>query len=250
MSLLLLTLGCIDYDVHKPEDVADPYRPDRGPGLHDDTGTSSSDTAHTHDSIPEEEAPGDDEDDPDDPEDEPPDGDHPGDFGDPPLGDPPSDWHDDCDGGTKATSSDSTYVLSWSDMQMDATLSADTAAWYHIYSSHIAESGADQRNESAYYRMPNASNPTGAPRWGNCGSDWIVRDADNGSGPPASLIYIGTFWMEKGANTLEMHHYCPTYRTGACSAYHVTSDSGSTCDSSNANSVHFEGSGICVTRAK
>ena len=246
MSSLLLH-ACMDYGVHTPEDVREPNHPVRTPGLYDDSGEGG-DTDHLHDSLPQEEVPDDDTDDPDD---EPPDDDDPpGDFGDPPNGDPPSDWHDDCDGGTKATSSSSIYVLSWDPTQMDATVSTGTSAWYHIYSSHIAESGSSQRNESAYYRVPNSANPSGAPRWGNCGSDWVVRDADNGGGPPASLIYVGTFWLEKGDNTLEMHHFCPVYRSGSCSAYHVTSDSGSTCDSGNANSVHFEGSGICVTRAK
>jgi len=244
--LTLLLFACMEYDVHTPQDAAEPYRPDRTPGLDDDTGSSSTDdSAHPHDSDPQP-----DDDEPPDEDVPPEDEDHPGDYNDPPDGDPPSDFHDDCDGGTQATSGSSIYVLSWDPVQMNGALEAPTSAWYHLYSSHIAESGADQRNESAYYRVPTSADPKGYPRWGNCSNEWIVRDADNGSGPPGALIYIGTFWLEKGSNDLEMHHYCPLQRSGQCNAYHVTSDSNSTCDTSNANSVHFEGSGICVTRAK
>ena len=74
----------------------------------------------------------------------------------------------------------------------------------------------------------------------------MVGDVDNYGPPSASRLYIGTFWMDAGPNTLQMDHYCPQYRAGACPGHHITADSGSTCDSGNINSVHFEGYAVCL----
>ena len=92
--------------------------------------------------------------------------------------------------------------------------------------------------------------PDGAPYFTNCGADWFVADADNDATPPTGArLHLGTFWLDAGDNTLYLNHYCPVYRAGECTWLHDTVDGSSTCDSSNANSVHIEGDGICVVRA-
>ena len=80
----------------------------------------------------------------------------------------------------------------------------------------------------------------------NCEDDWIIRDADNDPALPAVLQFGGTFWLDAGSNEVSMHHYCPRIRDGSCSILHDTSVEESTCDSSNANSVHMVGEAFCV----
>ena len=43
-----------------------------------------------------------------------------------------------------------------------------------------------------------------------------------------------------------MHHFCPLVRTGGCPDLHLLDDPEGTCDSSNPNSAHFEGEGLCL----
>ncbi len=143
------------------------------------------------------------------------------------------------------------YVKSW-DRQSDAgELVADVAGRYHVYDFTIAESGSSQPNESAWFRVTNESNPGGYPEFANCRSEWVVVDLDNdaplGRG---SRIYVGTFWLDEGANELTMHHFCPVVRTGGCPDLHLTHDAGGTCDTDNPNSVHFNGEGLCLVRAR
>ena len=84
------------------------------------------------------------------------------------------------------------------------------------------------------------------------------RDADATGGEAVPVFYrherwtvkaSGTFWLSEGENTIEMMHYCPVYRDGSCSSLHNSDDSGSTCDSSDYNSAHFDGSGLCLVAA-
>ena len=174
----------------------------------------------------------------------------PGDPSEPPDDEPPTLIDDDCPNGVEASfDSDEIYVLSWDPTEATGTLTAPAAHWYHVYSTSIVESGASQHNESAYFRVTNATVPHGQPALSNCRSDWIVQDGDNNGFPSSTLIYIGTFWLDRGDNTLTMYHYCPRYRVGECTSFHDPSDSDTTCDSGDANSVHFSGYGLCVKRA-
>ena len=98
--------------------------------------------------------------------------------------------------------------------------------------------------------MSNNTRPDGTPLIGNCGSDWIVEDADNFGAPPAGTAqYLGTFWLDEGLNDVELWHYCPVYLDNQCGQFHYTDDAGSTCDSGNANSVHLTGEAICLVKA-
>ena len=225
--MALWLLACMDYGTHTWNDVEQPLRDP--PGLED-----SGADAHTHDSDP--------AGDPDDPGD-------PGDPGEPPDGDPPDDWTEGCEEGEEAPSGPAIYVLGWDDTYAESTLTAPDAGWYHVYSDQIMESGSSQLNESAFFRVPNYGNPEGTPLWSNCEDDWIVEDGDNSGWPSGKRLYIGTFWLEAGDNKLEMRHYCPKYRAGACTGFHDTSGS-STCESDSPNSVHYEGYGTCLRRAR
>ena len=225
--MLLLALACSEYSTFSSNDVTQPVRDDDVPLTGQDSGDE-----HTHDSDADDggDPPDDDLDDPDEP----------------PTGDPPNRFGD-CDNGIEAPSPSEIYVLSWDPTLAEGVITAPLKGWYDVYSDSIAESEAAQTNESAYFRVPNAANPAGTPAWTNCGDEWIVQDADN-SGFPGGRIYIGTYWLAEGDNKLEMHHFCPLQRAGECDFMHITSDSGSTCETSNANSVHFYGSGICIEK--
>ena len=168
------------------------------------------------------------------------------DTGEPPSP-PPVLMESDCPEDARSSISDSVYVLSWDSTTASTEITAGGPGWYHLYDYSIVESGASQTNESAYLRIRNAQRPSGEPLWGNCGSDWVVQDADNqGALAQGTRIYMGTFWLEAGTNQLELVHYCPIYRSGACGDLHITDDPGATCDSGNVNSVHLEGQGICL----
>ncbi len=163
---------------------------------------------------------------------------------------PPEELIPDCDPGATATMSPGEiYVTSWDQPSATATLSADQAGFYHIYDYSIAESGASQRNETAYLRVTNGTRPEGEPVYANCGYEWLVRDADNdGPLPEGSRIYIGTFYLEAGDNTLNLYHYCPLYRAGECPSFQDSSTD-DTCDGSGANSVHILAEGLCLVKA-
>ncbi|MFT5684230.1 MAG: hypothetical protein ACI8RZ_005171 [Myxococcota bacterium] len=164
---------------------------------------------------------------------------------------PPESLLTDCADGTLATFSSPIYVLSSDPITATGELNADSAGWYHVYDYTIAESGASQRNETAYFRITNGAEPEGLPYFGNCGDEWLVMDADNeGDLAEGTRIYIGTFYLETGANQLTMTHFCDLVREGSCGEYELL-DSDQTCDvTGNPNSVHFDGEGICLVPAK
>ena len=137
--------------------------------------------------------------------------------------------------------------MAWEPSEAFASLMAPIAGWYHIYDYALSESGSSQRNESVFLRVPNSDHPEGLPRYANCEQDWIVLDADNQSTPgPQSRQYIGTFWLTKGHNDVQLNHYCPLYRSGQCASFHNTDDANATCDSTNGNSAHLLGKGVCM----
>ncbi len=163
---------------------------------------------------------------------------------------PPFEVIDECPDGATASLTAGVYVLSWDPSDASGSLEADAEGWYHLYDYALSESGTSQTNESGYLRVPNDGNPDGLPRWANCESEWVQVDQDNAGTPTTGArSYLGTFWLEEGPNTFTFHHFCPLYRSGVCADLHETSDSESTCDSSNGNSVHFEGEGICIVLA-
>ena len=170
---------------------------------------------------------------------------------DPNPEEPPDDvMEGDCPPGTTASfSEDEIYVKSDEMQTASGTLSTDEAGWYHIYDYSLAESGTSQTNESIYLRISNGSRPEGQPYWGNCEEDWVVADSDNEGFPKGDRIYVGTFWLDAGDNALTLNHYCLLYDQGLCPEFHVTSDSGSTCDS-GPNSAHLQADGICMLRVE
>jgi len=161
---------------------------------------------------------------------------------------PPSTFLDDCSPDTTATfDSGEIYVKSWERESDGGTLNAAESGWYHIYDWSLAESGSSQTNEVSYLRITNNRRPDGEPYHANCVDEWVVDDFDNGE-TPSQRIYTGTFWLEAGANSLTMTHYCPLERSGYCPEFHDTSDSNSTCDSDGPNSTHFNGAGLCLMK--
>jgi len=216
-------------------DSDDPYNPKAQVQLRHDL--------PDEDAPPEEPPPDEDPPDEDDPPGDPPDD-------DPPPSDPPPEEVDDCEGDVDAEFIGSEiYVLSWDRNTDSGSIVAAEPGWYHIYDTALSESGASQFNETAYLRITNSFRPDGEPYFANCGDDWVVQDADNfGSLPGGARLYAGTFWLEAGENIVTMYHYCPLYRSGACPSLHFTDDPSGTCDSDNANSVHYGGYGICLRR--
>ena len=164
-------------------------------------------------------------------------------------GPPPTVITDDCVTDTEASfSPGEIYVLSYEPTSASGTLTAGVSGWYHGYDFSLAESGASQTNEESYLRIGNARRPGGEPYWANCEDEWIVDDLDNDGLASGTRVYTGTFWLEAGDNTLTLNHYCPLYMDGYCPEFHETSDSGQTCDAGAANSVHFNGEGLCLQR--
>jgi hypothetical protein len=220
-----LLFGCNDYGFH-------PESKHNGPGVLEDTGGLDGGDDGGDDF-------GDDDDDDDD------DGD------DIDTDTPPDGMLDDCTPGTVATwMNGEIYVTSWDRDTQSGTLHVADSGWYHVYDYSIAESGDEQWNESAYIRIKNTTFPAGKPHFTNCNDDWVVVDSDNtGPMPSGSRIYVGTYWLLSGDNDLTMHHYCPVRRGGECAGLEITDNPDSTCDSSNGNSVHFNGEGICLVPA-
>ena len=93
--------------------------------------------------------------------------------------------------------------------------------------------------------MTNARNPTGLPASGNCNGDFVVVDNDN-SGTRPSMVFMGTFWLEAGNNTLTFAHYCPRQRAGHCPEHHNPTPSWSTCSSGQGNSAHLDLRAFCA----
>jgi hypothetical protein len=242
---LFIVGGCVDYEFHTPADLSAPLL---------DTGltgsaTTPDDTAGGDDTGPDP-GPGSDSGTPTDTSDgiDPPDRGDPPDFDTPPDGQPPATFvSDDCIGGKDvAMSPDTLVVLGWDPITDSGTISAPSRGFYDLYDTTIAESGTQQWNESAYVRVSNTTNPSGKPNWANCGADWVVIDADNHGFPSSSLIYLGTFWLDAGDNTLTLLHYCERQRAGECLGLHITDDPDSTCASGSPNSVHVEAHGLCA----
>ena len=226
LIMTLMHMGCSEHGFH-PKVTADPGRTTTPDATYDtyalDTGTEESDA----------DADADADTDTDWPETPP----------------QPPEWIDSCEGGEVATlSPGEIYVLSWNPVEASGTLQVPQTGWYHLYDYAVAESGASQTNEAMYVRAPNSDHPAGRSMYTNCGQEWIVEDSDNSGAPPTSRQYLGTFWLMQGTNALEMHHYCPLYRSGTCTQYHNTSDAGSTCESNNVNSTHLTGLGLCLVR--
>ena len=160
----------------------------------------------------------------------------------------PPGWIEDCDDGIEIEMSpDEIYVVAWEPSQATGTLHAPSSGWYHIYDHALSESGASQRNESVYLRIPNVDHPDGKAMFKNCDSEWIVLDADNQGAPSTtSRQYMGTFWLVEGANEVQLNHYCPLYRSGQCGSFHNADVEDSTCDAGNGNSAHLTGTGVCM----
>jgi hypothetical protein len=162
----------------------------------------------------------------------------------------PEETLEGCEGVANIELSEELMVWSWDSGPAVGTVEVDTEGMYHVYSDYIAESGSSQTNESAYLRISNMANPDGIPEISNCNDDWIVADLDNGASIPSGTVaYVGTFYLVRGENTVSFYHYCPLYRDGECVSFHISTDSNSTCDTNNPNSVHFTGTAICLLPA-
>ena len=155
---------------------------------------------------------------------------------------------DDCvDSDVVSWSPGEIYVLGSNATTATGVLRASTPGWYAIYDIALAESGGSQTNESAYLQIANSSNPDGRPLYENCEGWWILADSDNDGTAPLDPIYLGTFWLDAGDNEVTLRHYCELYRQGLCTSFHNAAPSNGTCDSSNPNSAHFNGDGVCMT---
>jgi hypothetical protein len=142
--------------------------------------------------------------------------------------------------------SEELVVVMPDELEDQGILHAEAAGWYDLFNDYLAESGDNQTNESCYFRVVNDTNPAGHPVQSNCGKDWVIMDRDN-DGTPTTSAFIGTFWLDKGDNTLQMHHYCPRFKAGECVDLHNDLPENKTCPSTNPNSVHFRGgTSLCV----
>ncbi len=164
---------------------------------------------------------------------------------------PPDEVISDCNNpdATAVWNGNEIWVASPDDMTNSGTLQVSDTGWFHVYSAYSAESGTDQWNESAFYRFKNDDNPTGQPFFGNCGEEWVVRDSDNDQAwTGGDYIYLGTFRLVEGNNTLVLEHYCLLFNAGECQEFHITDEPSSTCGTENANSAHFSGE-LCLLTA-
>jgi len=163
---------------------------------------------------------------------------------------PPAEWEpDDCAEGVRATWMSGELVVLGGDGPQVGVIDVPVAGVYDVYDRAAAESGGSQTNESAYLRVPSATDPAGLPSplgLLNCLDDYVALDPDNVAPPaPGMLQYFGTFAFEAGQNDVELHHYCSHYRNGDCQNLH---DGGTPCD--GVNSVHFLGEGLCLVEVK
>jgi len=158
---------------------------------------------------------------------------------------------EDCPNGVSATVTDSDgdgmVVITTSSPEDWAIVEVPVDGVYEIYDSQMSESGSSQMNESGYIRITNSVNPTGFPVIANCGLDYVVADTDN-NGTPTAPIYVGTFSLMSGEqNMLTLYHYCPLFQGGSCPSFHNGDpNSGSGCNTNNANSIHMDLDGICI----
>jgi len=167
--------------------------------------------------------------------------------------DEPEPWMDECPPEAKhptdfvGGNGSEAYVKSWERTSDWGTFGVDVTAYYAVYNTHVYESGASQPNETAYFRFPGELAADGASQVRNCGDEWIVQDSDNGGAPPGAWIFVGVFLLEEGRNTVEMEHFCPLYRAGACGDFHIgAAEAEGGCMDDNPNSTHFKAEGICL----
>jgi cysteine-rich repeat protein len=184
---------------------------------------------------------------------------------------PPSQTDESCPGGVwAALHGDQEWVVtSWDTSSYDTTrsgiLEVAQAGSFHLYQIDLAESGGDQSNESAYLRVRNPGNPEGEALYSNCTYtntsgqeifEYVVLDSDNDQNAvptPEILLYLGSFDLEAGENTLDFNHYCPLARNNYCSDLHDATQTSTLCTStkrtygSNAlNSVHLNTGALCL----
>jgi len=237
LAVVALLTSCNDYDVWEDENGGPGSQVDDEDAADDDV--ADDDTAGSDDdSWPGDDDAGDDDGDDDDSDDD--DSDDDDDAGD-----------EDCPNGVSATVTDSDgdgmVVITTSDPEDWAIVEVPVDGVYEIYDTQMSESGASQMNESSYIRITNSVNPTGFPVTANCGLDYVVVDTDN-NGTPTSPIYVGTFSLMAGEqNMLILYHYCPLYQSGSCTSFHNGDpNTGSGCNTTNANSIHMDLDGICI----
>ena len=163
----------------------------------------------------------------------------------------PEETLEGCEGVANIELNEELMVWSWDSGPAVGSVYVEVEGSYHVYSNYIAESGSSQTNESAYLRIANTVNSDGFPQLSNCNDDWVVSDLDNSTTIPSGMVvYVGTFYLTQGDNEVEFYHYCPLYRAGECPSFHINTDSSSTCDTDNPNSVHFTGTAICLLPAE
>jgi hypothetical protein len=261
-GLTVAAAGCTDYDVTDEDDTYPPLGDDddTGPGDDDDTGVSDDDTGIGDDDTGDDDTgPGDDDTGDDDtgpgdddtgPGDDDDDDDDTGPGDD--DGDDDDETDEDCPNGVAATVTDSDgdgWVVILSDDPTDwAIVNVPVDGVYELYDSQLAESGASQMNETGYLTISNSVNPVGFPVNPNCGGLFIVADADN-NGTPTQPTFLGTFSLMAGEdNLLTLNHYCGLYQAGQCQQFHNGDpNSGSGCNTNNANSIHMDIDGLCIT---
>lgn len=131
-------------------------------------------------------------------------------------------------------------------MERTGAVTVSAEGLFDVYSAFSAESGDTQWNESSFYRFENELSPEGESSESNCSEEWVVRDADNfESWEAGDFIYIGTFLLAEGENTMQLSHYCLLYEEGECQEFHFEDEPSSTCGSDNPNSAHFSGE-LCL----
>ncbi len=240
-GLMLAAAGCTDYDVTDEGDTYPPLGDDDDNGDDDDdTGIGDDDTGDDDTGVGDDDTgPGDDDGDDDD-------GDDDGDDDD------DDEVDEDCPNGVTATVTDSDgdgwVVITTSDPTDWAIVNVPVDGVYELYDSQLAESGASQMNETGYLTITNSVNPVGFPVNPNCGGLFIVADSDN-NGTPTQPTFLGTFSLMAGEdNHLTLHHYCDIYQAGQCQQFHNGDpNSGSGCNTGNANSIHMDIDGLCIT---
>ncbi len=86
-----------------------------------------------------------------------------------------------------------------------ATVQIRKAGFYRIFSEVWFNSGDDQKNESFYLLARHSNGTQSSPRDSNAGVYLVV--ADEPGTPHTSTRDSGTFYLEAGSNTIDVHHY-------------------------------------------
>jgi hypothetical protein len=79
------------------------------------------------------------------------------------------------------------------------------AGYYRISAEAWFNSGDDQRNESFYILVRHTNGTISSPRDGNAGVYMVVED--EAGAPHTSTRDCGTFYLDAGTNTIDLHHY-------------------------------------------